>query len=594
MLFSLYLPSNLLREMNYTLRFTRPAEHLAEVKCETEAVAGQTLTFHLARWRPGRYERQHYDRNLADLKAWVNDEPLPCTQTSTHSWELTPAISGTLHMSWVFYADQPDAGGSYIDAQSIYLNPINLLLYQPGQEHLPCALTLELPPGYETGGALPGSGPKYLFEDLHHLFDTPFFAGNALQQHLFRVQDLDVYLWFSGECKPSWSLLEADIRAYTQTQLDLFGSFPGSEFHYLFLILPYAYRHGVEHQYSTVIALGPGIRLDSPKAYTSLLEIASHEFFHCWNVKSLRPADLLPYSYDKEVYSRLHYVTEGVTTYYGDLMLWKSRIWNVDQWLGSLNGELLAHYDMGGKDFISLEESSFQSWTNGYQKTGIPNRRISFYTKGYLAALIADIEIRKATGNAASLDDVMRHVYHSVVGAGRGYTREDYQQALEQVSGISFEAYFNDYISGTASLEPALRKVADYMGFALGHFPPADPAAAWWGLSVSDAGAAVKVENILPDSPAQEAGLSKGDIIIAVNGLQVEHNFAHLLRYFEHENGIELHVFRMSKLYALHISPIEQRSFTVPQFVRLSHLSPAQEQNLSAWQSLKRSVPHAP
>ncbi|RMG62790.1 MAG: M61 family peptidase, partial [Bacteroidetes bacterium] len=393
--------------MTYTLTFARAAEQLIDVQLEAELPGGPS-TFRLPHWRPGRYELQHYARNLGDLRAETLDgTPLSLTQLATHAWEITLPEAASIRLCYVYYATQPDAGGSWFDHDQIYVNGINLFLYRQETIEAPCNLRLQLPAGYQVGGGLPGPGPEYAFADFHQLVDTPFFASPDLIHHQFVAAGIPTHLWFMGACQPDLPRIEADICAYTEAQVQLFGTFPVADYHYLYLMLPHRFRHGVEHHNSTVITMGPGYRLMEPAFYRSFLEISSHELFHTWNVKALRPADMWPYDYRQENYSRLHYITEGITTYYGDLMLWKAGLWTLDEWLTSINGELQRHYKMGGHDRISLEEASFRSWTNGYSAEGIPNRRISFYTKGYLVALLLDLRLRLLTEHVTSLDQVM-------------------------------------------------------------------------------------------------------------------------------------------------------------------------------------------
>jgi predicted metalloprotease with PDZ domain len=495
----------------------------------------------------------------------------------------------TLH--YRYYANQPDAGGSYVQPDLIYLNPVNFLLYRPDALDAPCTLELRLPQPFRTGGALPGPGPAHAFESWHELADTPLFAAPGLESLSFEIQGVPTHCWFAGDCKPDAARLEADIRSYSEAQFSLFGVLPFREYHYLYLALPYEYRHGVEHRQSTVIAMGPGHKLMEPALYGSLLEISSHELFHAWNVKTMRPADLSPYDYGRPQYSALHYVTEGVTTYYGDLMLWKSGIWDLDRWVRSINGELEAHYRMPGHAHTSLEQSSFQSWTNGYQKGGMPNRRISFYTKGYLAALIADFLIRQATGNARSLDDAVRLMYQRFGGHPAGYTAADYRGVLEHVSGISFGSYWDRVIAGTAPLELYLQEIGAYFGLALAPAPLALPERLL-GITVQAEAGKTLVEQVLPGGPAEQAGLGPGDELIAIGGRRIEGNLTEWLAYFEEEQSWELHGFRRRRLFRSTLYRGPDR--TLPQFVLLGLPDAQQVRNRAAWQQLPAPEPVRP
>ncbi len=571
--------------MKYSLQFTRRADQLVNVLIETVAQTDHDA-FALSHWRPGRYELQSFPRLVAGVRA-ADDKGnrLICTIKDANTWQVQAAPGTPIRISYAFYANQADAGGSYVDNQQIYLNPINLLMARPGEYEAPCTLNLFLPEGFELGGPLPGEGPSYEFQSYHELVDTPFFAAAAglLKHHAFTVKGLAVHLWFLGEGKPDMRRIETDLTPITEAQHSLFGIFPHPEFHYLVLLLPNKFRHGVEHEKCTVLAMGPGIQLNEPGMYRSFLELCSHEFFHTWNVKTLRPADLFPYDYSRAQYSALHYVTEGVTTYYGDLMVWKAGLWNLNQWLQSLNSEMETHYNMPAKDYVSLHEASMMSWVNGYHRQGIPNNRISFYTKGYLVAFLLDTEIRRKTGHGESLDTVMREMYRTVTQAGRGYTRADFQGTAERLAGISLNDFFARYFTGVFELIPALVAAGDFYGFGLNLLTPPGAAEGKLGIAVT---MGMEVDQVWPGSPAHLAGILRGDQLVAIQGQKLEQNLDELTGYFSaEENDLKIHYFRQNKLASttLDISMGWQRF--IPQFVASTAPHPVQLANREAWQS---------
>jgi predicted metalloprotease with PDZ domain len=573
--------------LHFTLSCHRSAEQLVDVSLETDLAAGSTR-FMLPHWRPGRYELQNYARLVSNVVATDGQgNALPIDKYSSQGWEVRSEVPTRLRLSYVFFANQADAGGSYFDATQLMVNGINLFMYPEGGESMPCRLRLDLPDGFRLSGGLAQEGDDFVFESFHQLVDSPFLAGTDLQHHCFEVSSLAVHLWFLGDCRPDFARLERDIRRYSQTQLDLFGQCPVADYHYLYLMLPQRYRHGVEHHRSTVIAMGPGRDVMQPDMYRSLLEISSHEFFHTWNVKALRPAEMWPYDYRQENYSRLHYVTEGVTTYYGDLMLWKSGIWTLDQWLSSINGELARHYQMGGKDYTSLSEASFDSWVNGYHNEGLPNRRISFYTKGYLVAMLLDFDLRKSTNHGVSLDTVMQQLYCDITREGRGYTREDFKGSIEAQTGQSYDAFFAAYVEGIDDLVPALRELANFYGFSLLQLSSQSLSEAHWGLkSSATSRGTLQVDNLYPGSPLLAAGLSKGDELIAIQGRQLRDDLDAWLHYFEAQASLRLHFFHQGQLKEVSVPLHSAYRRSTPQFVIQSEPSAAQHANREAWQQL--------
>ncbi|MEM6343688.1 MAG: PDZ domain-containing protein [Bacteroidota bacterium] len=578
--------------MKYRLSFARPKEHIVSI--HLQLIAPQdTLTFALPFWRPGRYAAQSFARNIGDLQA--QDEQgkvLPIQRISKLKWTVEAKQGQTVHLHYDYYTHQLDAGGSFYDENGIYINGITLFLSLEGYLDQACQLELEIPTDYQVAGAMHGKGPVYAFEDYHQLVDSPFFAAPELSLRKFNVGELAVYLWFMGECMPDLDRMERDIKAYSEAQIAFFGECPVDEYHYLNLLLPYRYRHGVEHYNSTVIVMGPAHQLMERDMYRSFLEISSHEFFHTWNVKALRPADLFPYRYDAEVYSRLHYVTEGVTTYYGDLMLWKSGIYGPQQWLDSVNGELRSFYSMGGREVISLGKASHESWINGYDDTGMPNRRISFYTKGYLVAMLLDFTLRRGTQDRVSLDLVMRQLYHKITREKRAYTREDFQGLIEELSGESYEGFFADYIEGTRSLETLLSELAEYYGLQMRSVPLGNLALSAWGLKAKATERGVLVEKILPQSPLIEAGIHPGDTIISLNRTQIQEDFEALLAYEWQKGSIEIHFFKRSQLQSARIKCSANFAYTVPQFWLIANQEDPQFTRFQAWRNISSQSVH--
>lgn len=572
--------------MKYRLQFLAPYEKWIDLQLSVLVEAG-THHFCLPHWRPGRYELQNYPRHIADVWATSSTgEPVSMIKTASHQWEVQVAVETELTINYRYYADQTDAGGSYIDHTGIYVNGINLFMYRAGKEAEPCELILDLPESFQIAGGLPGDGPSYALESFHQLVDTPFFAGEDLIHHQFQLEGIPTHLWFKGFCRPDFNQIERDFMAYSKAQLQLFGDFPVKEYHYLFVILPTHFRHGVEHHNSTVIAMGPGYRLMESDFYKSFLEISSHELFHTWNVKALRPQDMYPYDYSQENYSRLHYITEGVTTYYGDLMIWKGKTWTLDQWIASINGELNTHHRLGGHPFISLEEASFDSWVNGYKKNSAPNRKISFYTKGYLVAMLLDVEIRRATENVHSLDDVIHQMYQRIAKAGRGYTAEDYQGIAEDFSGKNLDSFFNAYVSGTESLHGALAEMGAYFGLSLVFMESRSLAESKWGMKLqADPTTGTTIAKLLPGSPALASGMTYGDELISIGGRKVEGNADELFTYFSGESELPVFFFHEKEL---HQTVLRSGNFSwkIPQFVIRGDRSQAQVHNLVEWQKV--------
>jgi predicted metalloprotease with PDZ domain len=569
--------------MNYRLFFEEPHLHLIRIELDLPEKTGHQ-DVHLPKWRPGRYELAPYAERIADVFARsASGEPLKLTKTATHTWQVSMNGEAAI-LEYKYYAIIADAGGSYFDQDQVYINPCNLLMYDAKQIDAPCQMTLDLPDDYRIACGLRREGNTLFADDYHQIVDAPLIASQTLQHHAFDVDGIPFNLWFQGDVKPQWLKLETHFRAFIKAQLLLFGGFPSKDYHFLYQIHNKNIYHGVEHSNSTIIALGPGFRLDEENEYEDLLSVSCHELFHTWNVKAIRPADMQPYQYDREQYSRLHYITEGVTTYYGELLVFKCGVWSLSEFLKVFNKDFLRkHYLNNGRDHISLEQSSFESWLVGYDE-GVPNRKISFYTKGALAALILDVTIRRGSGNIHSLDTVMREMYERFGKTGIGYTRSDYKAIAEHQAGHSLDAYFEDFISGTTPMEAALAEAVDYLGLALVPKEPASIAERDYGFIIDEDGGRAKIKQVHEGSPAAEAGLCPGDLIVAIQGHRApEKDVEALLRYLEDDEDLEMHVFRNDMLELLVLETSPDFRYIIYNLVENPEATEDQLRNRDAW-----------
>ncbi|MGV3642155.1 MAG: M61 family metallopeptidase, partial [Adhaeribacter sp.] len=467
------------------------------------AVSTPTLELQLPAWRPGRYELQHFAQKIQGFRAEnENGQLLPFRKLSKDRWQVDSQGAAEVRITYHFFARQMDAGGSWVDETQLYLNPINCLLAVAGREDQPCSLQLALPENWQLACGMEKLAAHTLSApDYDTLVDSPLIASPTLQVQAYTVQGIPFRVWFQGDCQPDWARILPDFEAFTREQLDLFGSFPVKDYHFLNQILPYPHYHGVEHSNSTVITLGPGELLQSPTLYKELLGISSHELFHTWNIKQIRPAEMMPYDYSRENYFRTGFVAEGLTTYYGDYLLARAGVFPASQYFEELNGVLAKHFVDYGHQNYSVADSSFDLWLDGY-KPGVPHRKVSIYHKGALAALILDLEIRRASSNRHSLDTVMQRLWQEYGQPRKGYTEADYIRLVEEVAQTSFQTYFQEVIYGTAPLQGYLEKALQYVGCQLETLPNPLVQEGVFGFKTHFKDNLLEVSAIAPGSPA--------------------------------------------------------------------------------------------
>ncbi|MBC7384008.1 MAG: M61 family metallopeptidase [Bacteroidia bacterium] len=450
--------------MHYKIGISNPVEHFMGVQWQIKNDTGQNIRVQLPSWRPGRYELASYAKNIRCFT--VKDKmgsAIQFKKVTKDCWDIFSEGHEQVQIEYEYYANQYDAGASYVDGGMLYINPVNCMMYIVGRMDEPATIELDVPDDYKIACQLRTEGKTIFTQNFDELADSPFVASAQLTHTTFKVNDGNIHLWFQGQQCPDMDRLIADTKTYTEAQIKIFGEMPCKDFHFLYLILKTTFRHGVEHTDSTVIAMGPESDWKLAAFYDNFVAISSHELFHLWNVKRIRPEEMLPYDFTKENYSELGYIYEGITTYYGDLVLLRSGVWSFEQYCESFNGDLQKHLANPGRFNYSVAESSFDTWLDGYVP-GVKGRKVSIYTEGMLAALVADVMIIKASGGKARLDDVMKALYEQTFKAGKGYTKTLYRSLLEKYAGISFQNYFDELIDGCGYLETHLKTALHEIG----------------------------------------------------------------------------------------------------------------------------------
>lgn len=517
--------------MNYNISYQHPEQHYIDITLETETKGQKKLFFQLPAWRPGRYELGNFAKNIQKWKAIdENGNSLAFKKISKDRWEVSCENANKVVVKYNYFANELNAGSTYLDEDQLYVNPVNCLIYNESEMNSSCELKLNLPKAYRCAIGLDEiSELTYCANNYDELADSPFIASSSLQQLTFQAEDTTFYLWFQGEIKIKEALIRKDFLAFTKEQIALFGDFPTKEYHFLFQIVPYSFYHGVEHGASTVIVLGPSYAVFQQSGrYEDLLGVSSHELFHTWNVKRIRPVEMWPYDFTKENYTRLGYLTEGATTWYGDLMLYRSEVFGDDAFFRTFNQLLDRHYNNPGALNLSVAESSFDTWLDGYGM-GVPNRKASIYTEGALITFLLDVEIRKSSNNQHSFDDVIRRFYTKEFKDGKGVSETTYRETVEQLAGKDLGHYFDAFINGNEDFSHELIDALNYLGLKMTRKPASIYYEAFLGVKINED----KLISIFPNSPAENAGISVGDQLFAINGIEIQANLSEWLEYFK-------------------------------------------------------------
>lgn len=565
--------------VHYRVTPADPHAHLFEVELTVAAPdpAGQHLS--LPAWIPGSYMIRDFAKHVIQLAAVGDGRPLAVTKLDKQTWRCAPC-PGPLTVRYRVYCWDLSVRGAHLDASHGYFNGTALFLRVHGQEHGPHTLELE-PPAADSGWRVattltradaPHRGfGRYRAADYDELIDHPVEMGTFTLVE-FEACGVPHAVAITGRHRGDTARLARDLQRLCEYQIRLFGE-PAPMAEYLFLVTVVGDGYGgLEHRSSTSLLCS---RDDLPRpgedkvgnGYRSFLGLCSHEYFHTWNVKRIRPAAFIPYDLEREVHTTLLWAFEGFTAYYDDLILVRCGLIEPPSYL-ELLGQTITRVLRGpGRLKQSVAESSFDAWTKFYQQNeGSPNHLVSYYAKGSLVALALDLSLRRASGDARSLDDLMRALWRRCLETGAGVAEDEIERLAEAIAGQPLGELFDQAVRGTADLP--LAELLEPLGVRL-HLRPATgdgdkggkPAGdsggppVWLGLRLAEEGEP-KVALVLEGGPAERAGLSASDVLVAVDGLRVTRaNLDKRLAGCRPGEPLRLHAFRRDELLELTLIP---------------------------------------
>lgn len=517
--------------ITYTIAMPAPHSHLFHVTIGIDAADTPTVDLILPSWTPGSYMIREYARHVEGFTARSADgAPLNWRKTAKDTWQIERGLASRLVVTYQVYANELTVRTSHLDGTHGYLNGACVFMYVPGRTAEPLEVRVAPPSGWQVTTALEpveSDGPELVFRaaDFDELVDSPIECGT--QRVLpFEVDGIPHRLAIWGRGNEDEARLVADTRRIVEVQRDFFGSLPYP--HYTIILhLTDGRGGGLEHRNSVTNMLDRWT-FQPERNYERYLSLTSHELFHVWHVKRLRPAPLGPFDYRSENYTRLLWLMEGATSYYDELLLVRAGLLRPERFLEQLADGILALQSQPGRRLQSVEQSSFDAWIKFYRPDeNSANTSISYYLKGSLICLLLDMAIRAHTANARSFDDVMRLLYERYPSAGPGIPEDGaVLAAVEAIAGAQdgfYQDFFARYIAGTAELDyaQALATVGLELRWAYRQPRSGGGAPAWLGLTFKRQGERTVVAAVRSDGPAYAAGVYADDELVAVNGWRV-------------------------------------------------------------------------
>ena len=513
-------------EIEYRVAFPAPHTHLFEVTMKVGRATGPTLDLQLPTWTPGSYLQREYARHLQDFRASdAAGRSLRWEKIDKSTWRVTTGGSGTVEVFYRIYANELATQTSHLDADHAYFNGASLFLYVPEAKSVPHRLKIEAPTGWRVTSPLglePDADGYFTAPDYDRLVDAPTMVGTH-RLLTFTVGGKLHRVAIMGRFPVSEARFLNDLAKIVEETSRIFGDLPYDHYTFLILLQP-GIGGGTEHLNSNV-SMGSPDALATEAGYRRFLGLESHEFFHTWNVKRLRPLALGPFDYQRENYTRSLWVAEGLTSYYGELILHRAGFLSKSDYLGSLAGALAGHDQQPGRLKQSAESSSFDTWIKQYRPDeNSINTAISYYTRGQILGLLFDLEIRARTKGARSLDDVMRRLYQEHGLPRPGFTEAQLKAVFESVAGGDLTELWKRHVEGAEEIDfgPVVARLGLELskGWQPGPLIKGEPGTL--GVRLRMAGDRAVIANVLAGLSGYEAGLNAGDELVALDGLKLD------------------------------------------------------------------------
>jgi predicted metalloprotease with PDZ domain len=567
----------------YTIRVREPEARRVEIELSADARGSSTLEVRLPVWTPGSYLVREHQRHVDGFLA--HDERgrrLAVEKTDKSTWRVACEGAGRVQVGYRLGCVELTVRTNHVDATHAFLNPSASCAFVVGREAEPCEVRVDLPADWQVWVALRQQGGAYLAGDYDELADSPFEMGplSTHAAHPFTVLGVphELVVWGRGD----FDALKAipDIQKIIAAEAAIFGGLPYAERYLFILHLNDKNRGGLEHRRSCAL-VATRFSFSQRPGYEDFLLLVAHEFFHLWNVKRLRPAAFTPYDWSRENHTQLLWAMEGLTSTYEVIALRRAGLITAQRFLEIWAERATQLLRTPGRLRTPLLQASFDAWIKHYRPDETTaNTTISYYLKGSLVGLLLDLELRKRSAGARSLDDLMRLLVERH-GGPPGLPEGGVERAATDLLGAEhaagMSAFFDralrsveelDFAGGLSAvgLRAAVHPAAGAEDKGSAEVDPAgapsgEPARAWFGAALRERNGSLEVASVAEGSPAQKAGLGAGDEIVALEGFRSELK-GRIARAVP-QQPLRLTLFRMDELIELRVVPAQAPSDTM-------------------------------
>ncbi|MEJ2346444.1 MAG: PDZ domain-containing protein [Gammaproteobacteria bacterium] len=557
--------------------------HLLKIVCTVQRPDGGGQVFSLPAWTPGSYMIRDFAKNVVRLKAACGSQPVEVEKLDKQTWRCAPC-DGELTIEYEVYAWDLSVRAAHLDQTHAYFNGTSVFLRVHGQDDGACTVEIRPPAGdryrhwrvataMRRAGAEPYGFGLYGADDYEELVDHPVEMGE-FSLATFEVAGVPHDIVVTGRHRAAMARLCRDLTEICNHHVALFGELPELE-RYVFLVMAVGEGYGgLEHRASCSLLCSRASLPrdgDAPVSdeYRDFLGLCSHEYFHTWNVKRIKPAVFVPYDLSRESYTRQLWAFEGITSYYDELALVRSQRISAESYLELLAQTITRVLRGSGRLKQTVAESSFDAWTKFYkQDENAPNAVVSYYAKGAMVALALDLTLRERSAGAVSLDDLMRALWQRYGKPGRGVPEGAIEQLAAEISGVALDDFFDQALRDTRDLDlaPLLQRFGIIMELRPAESSrdkggkPADPKRTRplvvLGVRIAGNGSeGASLIQVLDGGAAQAAGLSAGDVLIAIDGIRVGgKNLEAMLQTYSPGDEVAVHVFRRDELLEFQVT----------------------------------------
>ena len=502
----------------YELDVRHPSSHLFPVSITVEGVQTPYLDFSFPAWMPGYSKIQDFAKNVQEFAA-VDGKGRPSTivKLDKQTWRVPRGGDGAIKVDYKVYANNLANINiaSHLDETHAFFNGAAIFCYVIGAKDIPVTLRIRKREDWKiaTGLEKTKDDAVYRAGSYDVLVDCPTEIG-PFAGYDFQVDGIAHHIALYGLQNFDAGFITEDIARIVKACSRLFGGLPYRDYTFIYHLTDRERRSGVEHANSTAIIFNQQ-DFKGRRKYDDFLEVTAHEFLHLWNIKRIHPEGWGPFDYEREAYTKSHWFTEGLTSYYAPLILVRSGLWTPEKFYQDIAAKMTEHENAPGKKLMSLEQASWDIWL---RPDNAPMTTISYYVKGAVVGLWLDLEIRRRSGGKRSMDDVLRHLDRSFGQTNHAYKNDDLLKAINQVSGSDFSDFYGKFVSGTSDL--LANDIPALAGLEFVAAP--DPPAPSLGIQTQRTpDNFVRIQNVIPGTSGSESGLDIDDLILALNNERV-------------------------------------------------------------------------